>query len=303
LHNIKNARMAQSKLRSSGSKDEKRLSLLEKTGIIAQIFLSFVAIFGYFYTVRPVYQKEQLAEQVAEYDSIIKRQTPLIKEIGGQLSALQEERVRLSSQLTRERSELQTERARLTGELRAIERQLVLAQEEKKRVEAITEFMTFRYQLPDGRPATTREEVKTAQGFEAKRYLLSNVSLNCTYGVSSSPFSRYSASRANEKDASWPFTLQEMSVWREHGAKYPSKKVADCIESALAEAAKSQRASSEAVEEVRREFIQHLEREASLKAWTPPLQPQDLIDQLASRRAQIEKRIETARCGPIERFF
>jgi hypothetical protein len=179
----------------------------------------------------------------------------------------------------------------------------VLAQEEKKRVEAITEFMTFRYQLPDGRPATTREEVKTAQGFEAKRYLLSNVSLNCTYGVSSSPFSRYSASRANEKDASWPFTLQEMSVWREHGAKYPSKKVADCIESALAEAAKSQRASSEAVEEVRREFIQHLEREASLKAWTPPLQPQDLIDQLASRRAQIEKRIETARCGPIERFF
>lgn len=100
----------------------KHLTLLEKASLLAQIFLSFVAIFGYFYTVRPVYQKEQLAEQVAEYDSIIKKQTPKIKEIESQLSALQSDRAQLSAQLQREREqlrgELQSERTKLTAELK-----------------------------------------------------------------------------------------------------------------------------------------------------------------------------------------
>jgi hypothetical protein len=50
---------------------------------VAQIALAVVAIFGYFYTVLPVYQKERLAEQVAEYEGIIKKQAPKIAEAEG----------------------------------------------------------------------------------------------------------------------------------------------------------------------------------------------------------------------------
>lgn len=39
---------------------------LERTSQVAQVAIAAVAIFGYFYTVRPVYQKEMLTESIAE---------------------------------------------------------------------------------------------------------------------------------------------------------------------------------------------------------------------------------------------
>ena len=68
---------------------------LETTNHVAQIALAVVAIFGYFYTVRPIYQKEQLAEQVPEYETIIKAQKPKIAETEGHLADLQRERDRV----------------------------------------------------------------------------------------------------------------------------------------------------------------------------------------------------------------
>jgi cytochrome c-type biogenesis protein CcmH/NrfG len=63
---------------------EKRLKIWS---YIAQIAVVIVAIFGYFYTVIPVYQKERLAEQAAEYEGIIKKQTPKIAEMDKQIAA------------------------------------------------------------------------------------------------------------------------------------------------------------------------------------------------------------------------
>jgi hypothetical protein len=288
----KNLRLARSKEeRLSELSSRRGLTVLEKMGIIAQIFLSLVAIFGYFYTVRPIYQKEQLAEQVAEYDSIIKKQTPKIREIESQVSQLQSERSQVASEFARERaqleSELQRERGRLSTELGSIEKQLAIAKEEKRRIEGQIEFMTFRYRLPDGRPAVTREEVRIAQRSELRRSLLSAVSIDCSYGAG--PFRSYVYIKPEPNDQNWPFTAQELSTWRESGARYPAKRVTECIESAIARAARlNPGAAQEEVEAFRKEAIEFVERETA-KPWVPPFQPQDLINEIAARRVQIEK--------------
>src|ERR1700682_3801597 len=79
---------------------------LETLNQIAQIALAVVAIFAYFYTVRPVYQKERLAEQVAEYEGIIKTQKPKIAEAEAHLAALQKERDEIQQQAKQERDKL-----------------------------------------------------------------------------------------------------------------------------------------------------------------------------------------------------
>lgn len=270
------------------------LSKLEVVGILAQIFLAMVAIFGYFYTVRPVYQKEQLAEQVAEYDSIIRKQTPKIKEIEAQLVALREERSTLTSELQKEReqlrAELQRDRARMTAELKSLERELMAARNAKQKIESQVEFMAYRYRTPDGSPAVTREQVRSAQESDLRRNLLSAISASCSYGASSNVFPRYRFIARDAKNASWPFTDVEISLWREHGAKYPIKRATDCIESAVARYASNQSLASFAgdIESIRKEALLFAERTAAARPWVPPVQPADVQQALASRLSEIQ---------------
>jgi hypothetical protein len=280
-------RLARTKNHRIRRDDTKRLSLLEIIGILAQIFLAGVAIFGYFYTVRPIYQKEQLAEQVAEYDSIIKKQGPKIKEIEAQLQSLERERTALSGQLLRERSqlaaELQRERVRMAAELKGIEQQLSQARSEKQQLESQQEFMTFRYRTADGAPARTREQVRIAQRSEVRDSTLRSISLSCSFH--SGPFSKYGGPWADKKNAAWPFTPDELAVWKEQGIRIPQKRITDCV----VEGANRTRARDAAglyaddIEAVKVEILQFTERAASSKSWIPPYKPEDIIQDLQKR--------------------
>src|SRR5436309_15398896 len=104
----------------SGTKETRAMRALTAASYLAQVAVVVVAIFGYFYTVLPVYQKERLAEQVAEYDGIIKKQAPRVAELELRIAALQREREQLSQVL-------QKEREQLSSELRTIQRELASA--------------------------------------------------------------------------------------------------------------------------------------------------------------------------------
>ena len=287
-------RSREARLTTEISNEKAGLSKLEVIGILAQIFLAMVAIFGYFYTVRPVYQKEQLAEQVAEYDSIIRKQTPKIKEIEAQLVTLREERSKLASELQREReqlrAELQRDRARMTAELKNLERELVAARSAKQKIESQIEFMAYRYRTPDGSPAVTREQVRNAQEHDLRRNLLSAISTSCSYGSFSNVFPRYRYIPRDPKNVSWPFIDAEISLWREYGAKYPVKRATDCVESAVSRYASNQSLASFAgdIESIRKEALQFAERTAAVKPWVPPVQPAEVLQALAARLSEIQ---------------
>jgi hypothetical protein len=267
---------------SSSNETAKTPRWLDTIGQISQISLAVVAIFGYFYTVRPIYQKERLAEQVAEYDGIIKKQTPKIAEIEQRLTALQSERRQLSV-------ELQSQRARLTGELADIEHQLALARAEKTKIESQIQFMIFRYRLPDGSPAVTPEQVKTAQSLELKQSFDSTLVMSCTWGSRDGVFPSYSSAKADVKDKSWPFTEQEMSAWKEYGPKYPLKRAIECIDSVALRYSQSygKNIFSAEIQALHDDAVQYANR-VGAGQWTPPVQPEDILKDLAASRSAVE---------------
>lgn len=242
-----------------------------------------VAIFGYFYTVLPVYQKERLAEQVAEYDGIIKKQAPKIIEMEQQLTRLQKEREQLSATLKREREHL-------SSELRNIERQLSAARREKASIEDQIQFMTFRYRLPDGRPARTHEEVKVSQESDLKRSFQTSIYSKCTfrYGDRTAFTSGYVKRDPNSK--SFPFSEQELAIWKEYGARYPLKAALDCIDSIATEYAKQygQSYSPGFIDGLRAEAVRQTNATAAT-SWSPPIDPLSVIQELVSKRPAVEK--------------
>lgn len=256
----------------------KKLGKLEVIGILAQIFLAMVAIFGYFYTVRPVFQKEQLAEQVAEYDGIIRKQTPKIKEIEAQLHALHQERANLTSALQRDR-------ARMSGELKGLEQKLIAAQNAKQSIESQVEFMAYRYRTPDGAPAITREQVQLAQRLDLRRGVLNAISTSCMLGFPAGAFSRYRYAQRDPKNPSWLFTDTELSEWKEHGEKFPLKRATECIEAAVSRFTSNQSVGAFAgeIEAIRKEALQYAERAAADKPWIPPVHPADVLQAFVNR--------------------
>lgn len=244
---------------------------IETVSHVAQIALAVVAIFGYFYTVLPVYQKERLAEQVAEYEGIINKQAPKIAEAEGRLA------------------ELEQERLRLTQNLRNIEGQLSVARDQKSKIESQIQYMTFRYRLPDGTPATTQQQVRTAQSLELRQSFLSALFVSCALGVGGDVFHPISYLKEDEKNKFWPFTEKELSIWKEYGSKYPLKRATECIESVAASFSQRYGNDSPAtdIEELRKEAVQYA-NSAGSKQWAPPFEPADLLKELDAKRSAIE---------------
>jgi hypothetical protein len=258
--------------------------LLDTIGLTANISLAVVAIFGYFYTVRPVYQKERLSEQVAEYETIIKKQTPKIAEIEARLASLQQERTQLSTELQREKS-------RLTAELTKIERQLVAARDEKTRIENSIQFMAYKYQLPNGKPATTRDEVRQAQEYQLKRSFATNLMYACELLPTHKDFSDFGSHKIEaDKEKQYPFTESEMALWREQEAKIPFHRAMTCAEAFASTFTKThERTFSPALlAGFREEAIQQI-KGAGAKAWVPPLVPDDIIKEYRERLTVIER--------------
>lgn len=244
---------------------------IETVSYVAQIALAIVAIFGYFYTVLPIYQKERLAEQVAEYEGIIKKQAPKIADSERRLA------------------ELEQEHSRLTQDLKTVEHQLSLARDQKNKIESQIQYMTFRYRLPDGTPATTVQQVRIAQALELRQSFVSSLSMSCALGLGNDVFPSYSYLKEDDKNKYWPFTEKEISTWKELGSKYPLKRANDCIDSVasrfLQRVGKDGPAAD--IEYLRKEAIQYANSEGT-KPWTPPLEPADLLRELTTKRSAIE---------------
>jgi|APThiThiocy_cv2_1041547.scaffolds.fasta_scaffold00683_2 hypothetical protein len=273
---------------------------LEIIGQISQISLAVVAIFGYFYTVQPIYQKERLAEQVAEYDGIIKKQAPKIAEIELNLATLQRERAQLSD-------ELQHERERLTGEMKNMEHLLSLARQEKQSIENQIQYMTFRYRLPDGSPAVTSEQVKTAKTLELKRSLLSlKASFLSSLAMSCTLFDRIfvpHSVKTDRTDKIWPFNEQEIIAWKEYNTKYPMKRARECIDSVASNFLERYKQTNylAEIESFRRDAVQYADRAGS-QLWTPPVQPADIWQELAATRTEIQTEL-TAELKKVEEEY
>lgn len=244
---------------------------IETVSHVAQIALAIVAIFGYFYTVLPVYQKERLAEQVAEYEGIIKKQAPKIAETERHLA------------------ELEQERSRLTQDLKSIERQLSQARDQKNQIESQVQYMTFRYRLPDGTPATTPQQVKTVQSLQLRQSFLSSLSMSCTLGFGSEVFPSSSYLKEDDKNKFWPFTEKEIATWKEFGAKYPLKRAIDCIDTVANNFLQrnGQDGPISEIESLRKEAIQYA-NSVGTKPWAPSIEPTDLLQDLSTKRSAIE---------------
>jgi len=254
---------------------------LEVIGHLAQIALAVVAIFGYFYTVQPIYQKERLAEQVAQYEGIIKEQAPKVAAMETQLASLQRERQQLSAQL-------QHEREQLSAELKSIERQLSAAREEKNKIENQIQFMTYKYRLPDGRPAVTAEQVKIAQEADLKRSFFSYLSLECMYRYADDAFPTGYVKR-DAKSKFFPFSEKELTVWKEQNTKYPLKRAIQCIDQKASEYSKQYgQHYSGVIEGFRAEAIQQANAAAAKQQWVAPLDPPAIVQELATKRAAVE---------------
>ena len=199
---------------------------------------------------------------------------------------------------------LQHERERLTSELKNMERLLSLARQEKQSIENQIQFMTFRYSLPDGSPAVTSEQVKTAKNLELKQSLLSlkasffsSLAMSCTWG--DRIFARQSL-KTDRTDKIWPFNEQEIIAWKEYNTKYPMKRAQECIDSVASNFLQRYKQTNylTEIESFRRDAVQYANR-AGTKLWTPPVQPADIWQELAATRMEIQTEL-TAELKKVE---
>ncbi len=250
---------------------------------IAQIALAVVAIFGYFYTVIPVYQKERLAEQVAQYDGELAKLRPQIDESKALLAQLQGDRVA-------QEAAARSERERLAGELERLRSELQLAEDQREQIVGQLPYMTYRYRLPDGRPAQSEAQVRAALEAEFDKRFSSSIAF-CASGMGfvGALFPRHRLGRNESTDSLWPFTQKEIAAWREHEAKYPLQRALECIDYAANR--DSARAGADPIaphkERLRLEMRQRAIR-ASAVPWIPPIRPEALWKELADGRRQIE---------------
>lgn len=277
---------------------------LQRSNQLAQIALAIVAIFGYFYTVVPVFQKERLAEQVADYEGQLKQLRPKIAETEAQLIELQQERDKATQDAAREREKLardaarqladaQREQTRLLNDLQSTERQLAAARDERTKVARQTEYMVYRYRLPDGTPAVTPEQVKVAQQNDLKTSYGSDLWSQCSLGLGATwPFARFSPNSSrwqfNKKDPTYPFSQKEMDALKAYGAKFPLKVATDCISSVAAALLQRYPSFASEIESLKDESIDYANRMAASKPWALPVQADDVLQALAKGRADAE---------------
>lgn len=248
--------------------------LLRRLSYLAQIAAVGVAIYAYIYTVIPVYQKERLAEQAAEYEGIVKKQTPKLAELDRQVADARANLQKLS-----------VERERLSGDLKEVERKLSLARDEKRRVENQIQYMTYRWRLPDGTPATTPEQVKIARDDEARRNFESEARFSCTMNRYRGAFSSIYV-KVDRASKFYPFSEAEIVAWKQHGSKYPLRSAMECVDAITSEYEKKGRRA--AIEGPRAELIRQI-NSAAATPWKPPVDPLAVIEELSPKLRGIEK--------------
>jgi len=255
-------------------------------GELAQIILVVVAVFGYFYTVRPIYQKDRLEEQVAEFEGLIKEQKPKLESL-----------VVESNKLRSEKDQLNAEKDRLRSEISNVQKEMLLAKAEKKKIEDQTQYMGYMYHLPDGRPATTSAQVLQAQKSKVRENFANGTLWQCELLRTDTVFpSQYFAKESEEGSEFYPFTDREIALWRKEGTAIPTNRAAKCLETLAVKFEKENASNPQfagTVREVVSKLRVNLEAVRSQK-WTPPGKPEDLISKVKSaiQSARVEKDAE-----------
>ena len=255
-------------------------------GELAQIILVVVAVFGFFYTVRPVYQKDRLEEQVAEFEGLIKEQKPMLESL-----------VSESKRLHLEKDQLSAEKDSLRIDISNVQKEMLLAKAEKKKIEDQTQYMAYMYRTPDGRPATTSGQVLEAQKLEVRKKFVNDSMWQCELWRSDEAFpAQYFAKEPEEGSEFYPFTKKEMELWRKEGVVIPVNRASKCLEELAVKFEQSNSSNLQfggTVKGVVSKLRANLAMIRSEK-WPPPNKPEDLINRVkaVSQSARSERNAE-----------
>lgn len=249
------------------------LSVIEK---LSQIVLVVVAVFGYFYTVKPIYQKDRLEEQVAEYEGILKEQRPRVAALEGQLKTLA------------------TERDNAKRELDGLERSLVDARQEKKHLQEQTRYMQYKYYTVEGKPAVTDSEVADAQNRNFRASFLSQLKLMCgtALGLSSEIFGDFRSAKQIPKSDHYPFTQEEIATWNRSGSKLVVERAVNCVKSfgaSYLQRYADDKSYRNVITETQRSLLKTIEERANKGPWVPKTTPQQIIAKHHEEIAAIER--------------
>jgi hypothetical protein len=257
---------------------------LEVLGHISQVAVAVVAIFGYFYTVRPVYQKERLEEEVAKYEQQIIKYEQQIEEHEPKVRALE---VQLQS--------LESSRASLLGAIGSMNANLNAVRAERDAIEEQIQFMAYRYRLPDGRPATTPEEVKQAQEGDLRKSFVSAVRTGCwQFSPERTMFSSNRYIEEKDRSGAFPFTQQELDAWVERGPSLPQHIAMTCVRTQsdryMFKHSGNTR-SAAILSELRSAAEARLQVAAKIQ-WSAPVDPMIVAGGIEPRKAAIRKQME-----------
>ena len=274
--NIQRQRIRRNRRASDGQNSPQRISKLEIVSQLTQICLAIVAVFGYFYTVRPIYQKDRLEEQVAEFEGIIKKQTPKVIAFETELQ------------------ELRIERSKLNGELQAIQNRLRSTRQavdtarlERDQLEEQKQFMAYRYRMPDGSPATTQEQVAVAQTNDLRRAFKSSVMMSCGILFRNKEILNFSYASFDEKNNFWPFLESEYRILKEHGSRYPRLASIDCINAVSNQYRSKSTTNSKEIDELK-EIVSNQVEQRAARAWAFTIIPDEVIATLRQEKEKSE---------------
>lgn len=275
-------RLAIKRNERKGDVDEKNTeSMLAKAAHISQVALVILAAFGYFYTVKPVYQKERLAEEVARSQAVLESQRLELEENKTLLMEIQEERKALATNLEKLRKDL------------------ARSENEKREIEEATAYMTYEYYLPDGTPAKTAAEVKRAVFHKNIQSFTSNLRLSCgmmnLFSKQTVVFPAVRDYNIGKLDEAWseyyPYTREEVEMWKEHGRKLPNYLAVSCAKQHAEEFLSDKRLSDyplrgklkASIEEVVSQVLKYPSNQ-----WKEVEEPNSVINLCKNRRNDIE---------------
>ena len=261
---------------------------------IAQILLVVVAIFGYFYTVQPVFQKERLEEQVASYELDISRQLAEIEKGQQRLQGLEEESQRaqeIAIAAGKDLSDALAELDRVSAQREQLQAELEETHGEKKRIEKQIAFMRFEYVLSDGSPADTPAKVEQAKVEQRRRQERGRIESQRASFFRLFDFGIGLIVRGQpllggnydieEKVETYPFSREEIDLWEKHGSQYPRYIAESLVESR--DRGQGPMNWRVGVGEVDAKNLDAWKREArerievNYSAWSPPHKPSAVI--------------------------
>lgn len=275
-------RLAIKRNERKGDVDQKSTeSILVKASHISQVALVILAAFGYFYTVKPVYQKERLAEEVARSQAILENQRLELEENKNLLIEIQEERKTLETNLEK------------------IRKDLARSENERREIEEATAYMTYEYYLPDGKPAKTAAEVKRAVFHKNLQSFTSNLRFSCgmmsLFSKQTKVFPAVRGYNIGKLDEAWseyyPYTREEVEMWKKHGRKLPNYLAVSCAKLYAKEFLSDERLSDyplrvklkASIEEVVTKVLEYPSNQ-----WKEVEEPNNIISSCKKRRNEIE---------------